>query len=108
MTTVETGLQALERRHPEWKPWLAVIQGVLAETANPGWDAVVPDRSERQHSKIPLLADAIVRLDEPVVGRLLDQLLRIACRSGSPKLATLEAGRRAGFDPLTLFEAALS
>jgi FdhE protein len=107
MTAVEAGLQALERRHPEWKPWLAVIQEVLAETANPKWDAVVPGRSERQGSKIPLLADAIVRLDEPVVGRLLDQLLRIAGRSGSPKLASLEPARRAGFDPLTLFEASL-
>src|SRR5258705_6229983 len=107
MTPIESGLQALEGRHPEWKPWLAVVRGVLAETANPTWDAVVPGRSERQRSKIPLLADAIVRLDESVVGRLLDQLLRIASRSGSPKLATLEPARRAGFDPLTLVEDSL-
>ena len=107
MTAVETGVQVLERRHPEWKPWLAVIEEVLAEAANPKWDAVVPVRSERQHGGIPLLADAIVRIDEPVVGRLLDRLLRIACRSGSPKLATLEPARRAAFDPLTLFEASL-
>jgi FdhE protein len=107
MRPVETGVQALERRHPEWKPWLGVIQEVLTETTNPKWDAVVPVRSERQHGKIPLLADAMVRLDEPVVSRLLDQLLRIACRSGSPKLATLEPARRVGFDPLILFEAAL-
>ena len=60
MTPAETGLQALERRHPEWKPWLAVIEGVLAETGNPKWDTVVPARSERQHSKIPLLADATI------------------------------------------------
>jgi FdhE protein len=107
MTPAESGLYALERRHPEWKPWLAVIQEMLADMPNPKWDAVVPVRSERQHGKIPLLADAIVRLDEPVVDRLLDRLLRIACRSGSPKLATLEPARRGGFDPLTLFEAAL-
>ena len=106
MTPVETGLQALERGHPEWKPWLAVIREVLAETANRKWDVVVPVR-ERQHGKIPLLADAIVRLDEPVVGQLLDRLLGVARRSGSPKLATLEPTRRAGFDPLLLFEAAL-
>jgi FdhE protein len=107
MKPVETDLPALERRHPEWKPWLAVIEEVLSETANRKWDAVVPVRSERQHGKIPLLADAVVRVDDRVAGRLLDQLLRIACRSGSPKLATLEAARRAGADPLTLFEAAL-
>jgi len=107
MTSVETDVQVLERRHPEWKPWLAVIQGVLAETANPKWDAVVPVRNERQQNKIPLLADAIVHLDEPIVRRLLDQLLRIAYRSGSPKLATLKPARRAEFDPLTLFEASL-
>jgi FdhE protein len=107
MRPVETGVQALERRHPEWKPWLAVIQEVLVETVNREWELVVPVRSERQHGKIPLLADTIVRLDELLVGRLLDRLLRIACRSGSSKLATLEAARRAGFDPLALFEAAL-
>src|SRR5882762_2092814 len=107
MTSVEAGLQALKQRHPEWKPWLAVIQEVLAETANPTWDAVVPVRSERQQGKIPLLADAVVQLEEPVVGRLLHRLLRIACRSGSPKLATLKPARRAEFDPLPLFEAAL-
>ena len=105
MKPVETDSQALERRHPEWRPWLAVIEEVLTETANRKWDALVPVRSEKQHGKIPLLADAVVRIDDRVAGRLLDQLLRTACRSGSPKLATLEAARRA--DPLTLFEAAL-
>src|SRR6266404_5354729 len=107
MTPVETDLQVLEWRYPEWKPWLAVIQGVLTETANPKWDAVVPVRSERQHSKIPLLANAKIRLDESIVGRLLDRLVRIAYRSGSPKLATLEVARQGGFDPVNLLEASL-
>src|SRR6266404_4987977 len=105
--TAESGLHALERRHPEWKPWLAVVQEMLADMPNPKWEAVVPVRNERQQSKNPLLAGAIVRLDEAVVSRLLDRLLRIACRSGSPKLATLEPARRAELDPLTLFEASL-
>jgi len=40
MTAIDTGLQDLKRQHPEWEPWLAVIQEILSEAANPKWDAV--------------------------------------------------------------------
>ena len=26
MTAIDTGLQNLKRRYPEWEPWLAVVQ----------------------------------------------------------------------------------
>ena len=107
MTAVEAGVQVLERRHPEWKPWLTVVHTLLTETANPAWDAVVPVRTETQHGKAPLLAGATIRLEERLVRRLWDQLLRTACRSGTPKLATLEPVLRAELDALTLFRASL-
>jgi FdhE protein len=107
MMAIADGVQVLERRHPEWKPWLTVVQTLLSETANPAWDAVVPLRTETQHGKVPLLADATLRFEKGLVRRLVDQLLRAACRSGTPKLATLEPLLHAEFDALTLFRAAL-
>ena len=55
MTAIDTGLQDLRRQHPEWEPWLAVVQEILSETTNPEWDAFVPVRTEAQQSKVPLL-----------------------------------------------------
>src|SRR5437899_6354408 len=107
MTAVEAGVQVLERRHPEWKPWLTLVHTLLTETANPAWDAVVPVRTETQHGKVPLLAEATVRFEERLVRRLLDHLLRPACRSGAPKLAALEPVLRAELDALTLFRASM-
>ena len=103
MRAVGGGVQVLERRHPEWKPWLTVIQTLLGEMANPAWDAVVP----AQHGKVPLLADAVIRLEEGLVRRLWDQLLRVACRTGTPKLATLEPLLHAECDVLAVFRASL-
>ena len=107
MTAVEAGVQVLERRHPEWKPWLTVVQTLLTETANPAWDAIVPVRTEMQQGKVPLLAEATIRFEERLVRRLLDRLLRTACRSGTPKLATLEPVLRAELDAVMLFSASL-
>jgi FdhE protein len=107
MMAIETGLQDLERRHPEWGPWLAVVQEVLTETGNPEWDAVVPFRNETQPSKAPFLARAAITLETRLVRRLLEQLLRIASRSGTPKLATLKPALDAEIDTLSLFKASL-
>ena len=64
MTAIDTGLQDLGRRHPEWKPWLAVVQEILREAANPIWESLVPARTEAQQSKVPLLAGATVAVIE--------------------------------------------
>ena len=108
MTAIETGLQDLKRRHPEWEPWLAVVQEVLNETTNPEWDAFVPVRTEAQQSKVPLLAGITLALDRRSVRRLLEKLIRIAHRSGTPEMATLEPALHADLDFLNLFKASLS
>ena len=104
MTAIDTGLQDLKRRHPEWEPWLAVIQEILSEAANPKWDAVVPVRTEAQQDKVPLLAGVTLGLEKSSVRRVLEQLIRIAYRSGTPKMATLEPTLHAELDILTLFK----
>src|SRR5438128_6069979 len=102
MTAVDAGLQDLKRQHPEWEPWLAVIQETLSEAANPKWDAVVPVRTETQQDKVPLLAGVALGLEKSSVRRVLEQLIRIAYRSGTPKMATLEPTLHAEFHTLTL------
>jgi len=107
MTAIDTGLQDLKRQHPEWEPWLAVVQEILRESTNPQWDAVVPDFTGAQQSNIPLLAGATLALEQRSVRRLLEQLIRIACRNGTAKMATLEPALDSHLDILTLFKASL-
>jgi FdhE protein len=107
MTAVEAGLQDLKRQHPEWEPWLAVVQEVLSETTNPEWIGLVPARSGTQQNKVPLLAGINLALDKRSVRRLQEQLFRIAHRSGTRKMATLESALNGNLDTLKLFEASL-
>jgi FdhE protein len=106
MTASDTRLQDLKRQHPEWEPWLAVVQEILRETNNPQWDAVVPHRTTQQ-DKIPLLAGASLALEENSIRRLLQSLIQTACRSGTPTMATLEPALRVELDVFSLFKAAL-
>jgi FdhE protein len=107
MTAVDSGLQDLKRRHPEWEPWLAVVQEVLSATTNPHWDALVPSRTESQQSRVPLLAGMTLNLELRSVRRLWDTLIRIAHRSGTPKMATLQPARSADVELSSLFKASL-
>jgi FdhE protein len=107
MTAIEAGLQDLRRRHPEWEPWLAVVQEVLSETTNPEWDALVPIRSEPQQTKVPLLAGITLALEQRSVRRLLEKLILVTHRSGTPKMATLERALHGDLDFLNLFKASL-
>ena len=107
MTSIETGLQELRRQHPEWEPWLAVVQEVLSECVNPEWDALVPIRSETQQSKVPLLASITLTLERRSIRRLLEKLILIAHRSGTPAMASLEPAVHRDLDLLNLFKASL-
>ncbi|MGE5819642.1 MAG: formate dehydrogenase accessory protein FdhE [Deltaproteobacteria bacterium] len=107
MTAIDTGLQGLKREHPEWEPWLAGIQEVLAESANLEWDSAVPAPIGAQPSKAPLLAGATLVFAADPVRRFLERLMRIACHSGTAKMATLEPALRAELDVFELFKASL-
>lgn len=107
MTSTETRLQDLTRQHPEWQPWLAVLRLVLNETANPEWAAAVPARPQTQNS-VPLLAEAKLRLDNRVVCRLTEELVRVACLSGTPQMATLRTALDAPLDVFALFRSSLN
>ena len=107
MTEIDTGLQNLKRRHPEWEPWLAVVQEILRESADSKWETVVPARAGAQPDKVPLLAGADIELEKNSLRLLLEQLMGVACRSGTAKMATLNAALHEDLDIFTLFRASL-
>jgi FdhE protein len=104
---IDTDVQDLGRRQPEWQPWLAVVQEVLNETANAKWDATIPDRAEPLESKAPLLAGAVLAIETTWLRRWTQQLIGTASRSGTEKMATLKGALRATADALPLFKASL-
>ena len=106
MMAAAAALNGLRRKRPEWESWLAVIEEVLRETASPDWEAAAAG-AHAARPAIPLLAGATVAVHTNSVGRLLKRLVRIASRSGTPKLATLEAALHADMDILVLFNASL-
>jgi FdhE protein len=108
MMAIDSGLQDLKRQHPEWEPWLAVLQVVLGEIADSKWDASVPVEVGSQQGKVPLLARAALRLDPSSIGRLFERLVRIASRSGTAKMATLQAIAYAKLDVPAVFKASLN
>jgi FdhE protein len=107
MTASDNGLNDLEHRHPEWAPWLAVIQEVVAEAADPKWDSTVPRFTEVQTGSRPLLSGATLILTAGPLQRFLERLLRIASAGGNAKMATLKAALQAPLDVLELFSASL-
>jgi FdhE protein len=107
MTELDTGLQDLERQHPEWAPWLAVVQAIIVEAADPKWDTTVPPCAGTQQGKVPLLAEAAIEMPTNRVAPMWAQLIGIACRSGTSKMATLAPVAHAEVDILKLFKASL-
>jgi FdhE protein len=103
----DAALNSLKRERPEWKPWLAVVEEILCEAAAPEWDTAVPAGANGHQPVTPLLAGATLPLQASSIRRLLKRLIRIASRSGTPKMTTLAAVLRADLDVLTLFTASL-
>src|SRR5262249_36248147 len=103
MTAVDPGLPELARRHPEWKPWLAVIEEILREAADPRWDALVPTHMDRPNGKAPLLAGAPLVVDQDSVRRVLEGLIRIGRHSRTAQMGSVQRAVRAGVDISHLF-----
>jgi formate dehydrogenase accessory protein FdhE len=64
-------LDEIERRNPEWAPWLAVVREALAEIGNPQWEATVP-RQLSLREGAPLVGEARA----PALHALRERLMR--------------------------------
>ena len=107
MTAAATALTGLKRQRPEWGPWLAVVEEALRDADAPAWDAAVPANAPLAQITVPLLAGATLSLEARAVQRLLQRLIRVASRSGTPEMATLRSVVIAEPDGHTLFRASL-
>jgi FdhE protein len=106
MSAQEPALNGLRRQHPEWEPWLGVVDEILREAATPAWDAAIP-AVQAQQPAVPLLTGAALTLQVGSVRRLFDRLIRLASRMGTPEMATLKAALHADMEIVPLFTASL-
>lgn len=101
-----TGLQRLGQDFPEWKPWLAVVEAVVAESGDRKWEEFVPAGLPAR-GRTPFLAGAEVALSPAFAGSWVKRLIATACRSGAPNMAALRGIEDGPIDFLALFQAAL-
>jgi FdhE protein len=105
--SLSAGLKDLGRQHPEWEPWLAVMEAVLSEAANAKWDALVPARNHRQENRIPLLAGITLALDTSLVRTWIQDLFAVAARRGTAQMSSLNLVKHSESSSLALFESSL-
>ena len=95
MTAVDPGLPELARRHPEWKPWLTVIEEILREAPIPGGTPLFrPDEHSKQSSAARRSQLVLERVWFAAVGTADPE--RLSERNA--KMATLEPALRAEVD----------
>lgn len=108
MTHLAAGLEAIKSQHPEWQPWLGIIEVILDDIADPRWEAAIPPRSTSEISKAPLLARRAIGLLPALARSTIAKLFRTASRSESAAMATLAAlVDRDNFDVAALLKISL-
>ena len=104
--TPATRLHGLRSNHPEWQPWLSVVEHVFAAAADPGWEECVPP-SPCRFDDAPLLSHASIVLPIDFLHARLKHLIRTAANSGTAEMATLRAVGKSDLEAVQLFHAAL-
>ena len=99
-------LQALRSAHPEWSPWLAVIDAVTVESARPQWQEFVPEPLSPPGA--PKLAGASIKLPNELLCGWIKRLTRTAAAAGTEEMATLPSFDNTALESLELFTAALA
>ena len=97
-------IEALSREHPEWRPWLSLLEETWREAGDPAWFEMVPrvgsrGGDQRGPSDAPLLAHATVYLDVRPARRWAHRLF------GRGASGTARTGAAAAL--VALFQAAL-
>lgn len=105
--TGSTDLERLRRDYPEWKPWLGVIEEVVAEAASSRWEACVPAPGDDRDRSAPLVSAAAPAFEAATLRDWMARLFAIAAASGSAELETLAGVDPAAADPFGILDAAL-
>jgi FdhE protein len=107
MASTDNGVQVLARDHPEWKPWLTVIEEVLREAADPKWEVFVPARPATETGSVPILSGATLTVEMGVIVHWFKRLMRVAYQSGAPKMSSLNTAHYDHLDFFSFFESSL-
>ena len=82
-------LLRLRHSHPEWSPWLTVIEEVICAANDRRWEEAVPRRPRREDSKAPWLMRASITISEKLSRQWIELLFVTAAKAGTMELATL-------------------
>jgi FdhE protein len=101
-------LEELRGQHPEWLPWLTVVNEALKKLEDTSWEAAIADSELRPRGVAPLLAGATLRADRERIERLVADFDR--CSLGGRALAAsrMRAGEHSAIDVRAIFDAALN
>jgi FdhE protein len=98
----------LRSAHPEWSPWLSVIERVISAANERSWEDAVPPRPRREIPLAPLLMHASITVRRELVDQWLKILYGAAANSGTNELATLKRAGAARAGATECFHAALT
>ena len=100
-------LAQLSSAHPEWSPWLALIEPVIGAASDRRWEDCVAARPQRR-DHAPLLAAATITVPSEVLHDWRKRLLRAAARAGTPALSTLGRAANSRLEPREWLRASLA
>lgn len=98
-------IDALATGHPELAPWLLLLEEALASTRDRLWSAPLSVLPAPARDGAPLLANLMIPVDMGAAEALLQKLLALALREGSPDRAPPRVREGAA---LALLEAAIN
>jgi FdhE protein len=103
-------LDTIEREHPEWRGWLALVREVSRELADGAWAACVPSPGETWQAQAPLLAGRVIAVDSGLVRSWVNRLLATATttRTEPSGLARGRRTRSTHAESLRLFQASIA
>ena len=97
-------LERLGREHPEWRPWLDVLERALQEASGSAWEAMVPSRPAGPAAGRPLLGGPPLRVDGALARRWVGALFDAAAKAAGTETRRARLGTA---DALAVLEAAL-
>ncbi len=106
-TDIRPRLDAVVQQHPEWRPWLALLEETLRELDEPAWGTVVPQRRLDRPAGLPLLAEATLTIDPTPARRWVRRLLKQAAMAAGASASALAPIDSRRIDVLGLLEAAV-
>ena len=99
-------LADMSREHPEWRPWLRLLEAARSEIDDPAYAAAVPDATTAA-GDTPLVDGVTFAVGRRAADRWVRRLLTTAAEAGAS--ASLSAAARApALDALALLEAAIA